>query len=152
MSAGARASTREEALEELRLGLHEMLAAHRRLRGRDGRHPRTICFAHDRLLSALRREGELTSSQLAAAADLAAASTTEMVDVLVEAGFVERSRDDADRRVVRVRLTPLGHRRYDARRAELVAAWNAQLADLETDGLRNATAVLGRLSSFFDGL
>ena len=70
-----------------------ILGAHRRLRSRDGRHSGTIGFAHYRLLGALRREGELTASALAVAADLAPATVTEMLDVLAAAGLVERRRD-----------------------------------------------------------
>ena len=42
---------REAALEELRLALQEMLAAHRRLRSRDSRQAGTIGFAHYRLMA-----------------------------------------------------------------------------------------------------
>ena len=86
MSAVAPGKPREAALEELRLALQEMLGAHRRLRSRDSRITGAIGFAHYRLLSELRREGALTASHLAQAADLAPATVTEMLDTLVGAG------------------------------------------------------------------
>jgi DNA-binding MarR family transcriptional regulator len=141
---------REEALEDLRLALQELLAAHRRLRSRDGRQTGTIGFAHLRLLGALRRDGSLTASGLATAADLSPATITEMLDVLVAAGFVERQRDDADRRVVRIALTPTGRKAFDAKRARFVAAFSRELADLDAAELAAATVVLRRLESFFD--
>jgi DNA-binding MarR family transcriptional regulator len=148
--APAPATDREDALEELRLGLQEMLSAHRRLRSRDGRQSGTIGFAHLRLMGALRRDGSLTASGLATAADLSPATITEMLDTLVAAGFVERQRDEADRRVVRIALTPAGKKAFDAKRARFVAAFSRELADLDAAELAAATVVLRRLESFFD--
>jgi len=152
MSAVAVPEARETAVAELHLALQEMLAAHRRLRSRDGRQSGTIGFAHLRLMGALRRDGSMTASGLAAAADLSPATVTEMLDTLVGAGFVERARDATDRRVVRVALTPAGRKAFDAKRARFVAAFNRELADLDADALAAATAVLQRLESYFDRL
>ena len=152
MSAVAVPEARETALEELQHALQEMLVAHRRLRSRDGRQSGTIGFAHLRLMGALRREGSMTASGLAAAADLSPATVTEMVDTLVGAGFAERGRDATDRRVVRVALTPAGRKAFDAKRARLVVAFNRELADLDADALAAAAAVLQRLESYFDRL
>ena len=146
------AESRDTALEELRLSLQEMLAAHRRLRSRDSRHSGAIGFAHLRLLGALRRDGSLTASGLAAAADLSPATVTEMVDTLVGAGLVERERGTTDRRVVRVALTPAGRKAFDAKRARLLAAWNRELADLDADAIHSASVVLQRLETYFDRL
>jgi len=152
MSAVAPGKPREAELEELRLALQEMLGAHRRLRSRDSRVTGAIGLTHYRLLAELRREGALTASHLAQAADLAPATVSEMLDALVGAGLVERVRDTDDRRVVRVSLTPLGRREHDARRARFVKAWGRELADLDSDALRGATIVLERLAQFFDGM
>jgi DNA-binding MarR family transcriptional regulator len=143
---------REEALEGLRNALQEMLTAHRRLRSRDSRHTGSIGFAHFRLLGALRRDGSLTASGLAAASDLSPATVTEMLDTLVGAGLVERQRDTDDRRVVRVHLTPAGRKAFDAKRTRFVAAFSRELADLDAAALVSATVVLQRLESFFDRL
>jgi DNA-binding MarR family transcriptional regulator len=152
MTAFASGKPREAALEELRLALQEMLGAHRRLRSRDSRLTGAVGFAHYRLLSELRREGALTASHVAQAADLAPATVTEMLDALVTAGLVERQRDTDDRRVVRVSLTLLGRREYDATRARFTKAWEQELSDLDPDALKGATVVLERLAQFFDGL
>ena len=152
MTALAASAGRTETLEELQSALHEMLVAHRRLRSRDSRHTGTIGFAHLRLMGALRREGSMTASGLAAAADLSPATATEMLDTLVGAGFVERQRDETDRRVVRVALTRAGRKAFDAKRAQHVAAFGRELADLDPDALAAATVVLRRLESYFDRL
>lgn len=148
----ATSEQRETALEELRLALHEMLGAHRRLRSRDSRVIGGIGFAHYKLLGELRREGALTASHLAQAADLAPATASEMIDTLVTAGFVERHRDPDDRRIVRVSLTPRGRREFDAKRARLAKAWERELSDLERAALVGATVVLERLAQYFDRL
>jgi len=142
----------EEALAEVRLALEEMLAAHRRLRSRDSRVSGAIGFAHFRLTGPLRRQGSLTASGLAAASDLSPATVSEMLDTLVEAGFVERQRDEDDRRIVRVALTPAGRKAFDAKRARFLAAWNRELADLDGEALTAAADVLRRLESYFDRL
>ena len=152
MTSVASNEPRAAELEELRLALQEMLGAHRRLRSRDSRVTGAIGFAHYRLLSELRREGALTASHLAHASDLAPATVSEMLDTLVAAGLVERTRDTGDRRVVRVSLTALGRREYDAKKARFVKAWGKELADLDPAALEGATIVLERLAQFFDGL
>jgi DNA-binding MarR family transcriptional regulator len=152
MSATTAPEAREQALEELRLSLHELLGAHRRLRSRDSRHPGTIGFVHYRLLAELRRQGRLTPSSLAAAADLSPATVTGMLDALVEAGLVERQRDGTDRRIVWTVLTPSGRRAFDRQRARFVAAWSRELADLDPEAIAGATVVLERLTSFFERL
>ena len=152
MSATVATDRREQSLEELRLSLHELLTAHRRLRSRDSRHHGTIGFVHFRLLAELRRQGRLAPSSLAAAADLSPATVTGMLEALVDAGLVERQRDETDRRIVWATLTPRGRREFDRQKARFVAAWSRELADLDEDALRAATAVLDRMTSFFERL
>ena len=86
MTATAPATDRELALEELRLALHPMLGARRRLRSRDVRLLGGVSFASPAAGSAAARR-TATASALAVAADLAPATVTEMYDVLVAAGL-----------------------------------------------------------------
>ena len=53
-------------------------------------------------------QGELTMNELSERMNLAGSTMTRVVDKLVAQGLVARSRDDADRRVVRVELTDRG--------------------------------------------
>ncbi|KPV43206.1 MarR family transcriptional regulator [Alicyclobacillus ferrooxydans] len=71
----------------------------------------------------LDRAGDLTIGELSNRLYLAYSTTTDLVDRLERAGFVVRSRDTADRRVVLVKLQEKGkqviERVLDARRAYL---------------------------------
>jgi DNA-binding MarR family transcriptional regulator len=60
--------------------------------------------------------GRCTVSDLAGRLDMTAAGVTGMVDRLEKAGLVERTRDEADRRIVWVGLSTAG-------RAHLEEAW-----------------------------
>src|SRR5437867_3648232 len=55
----------------------------------------------------LAQEGQATIRQLAARLGVTPAAISLLVDRMVEHGWVERERDEQDRRVVWVRLTPL---------------------------------------------
>lgn len=58
------------------------------------------------------RDG-LKSSEVAARGWCTPATVTSVVDTLVRDGYVERRRDDADRRVVRLSVTDTGRRKCD---------------------------------------
>ena len=53
-------------------------------------------------------DGPMSAGQLSAATGLKPAATTALLDRLETKGLVERYRDDRDRRVVLVRMTPSG--------------------------------------------
>ena len=78
-------------------------------------------------------EGPLPMSRLAEAMDVSQASATGIVDRMEQRGLVERLRDDADRRVVRVALADGGRQTLgvmaNERREHL-----AQIIDQLTDG------------------
>jgi MarR family transcriptional regulator for hemolysin len=143
---------REGALEELRQALMALFGAQRRLRGRDARIEGGVSFAHYPLLSALAREESMSAGQLAAEAGLTPATVTQMLDALASAGLVDRSRSEADRRVVTTRLTDEGRRRVERKEAELIAKWREALSGLDADELAAATRVVARLGAYLDGL
>jgi DNA-binding MarR family transcriptional regulator len=143
---------RDGALEELRQSLMALFGAQRRLRGRDARIEGGVSFAHYPLLSALASSGEMSSGALAADAGLTPATVTQMLDALVGAGLVERSRSETDRRVVTTRLTDEGRRRVERKEAELVEKWREALAGFDEHDLAAATRVVGRLGSYLDEL
>ena len=146
------ATDREASLEELRGALMALFGAQRRLRGRDARIEGGVSFAHYPLLSALAREGSLSAGQLAADAGVTPATVTQMLDALAAAGLVERSRSEADRRVVTTRLTAEGRRRVDRKEAELIEKWREALSGVDAGELEAATRVVARLGSYLDGL
>jgi DNA-binding MarR family transcriptional regulator len=96
--------------------------------GRFGRHKRLFAAELERfglvigqefMLAQLWREDGLSQSQLAERLAVSAPNVTKVVRGLERMGLVDRGRDDADGRVVRVRLTAAGR----ALEGPVTAAW-----------------------------
>lgn len=68
------------------------------------------------LLKVLEAKGEATVSEVAASLSMSVAGATGLIDRLVKAGLVERRRDEADRRLVFVTLSPEGRAMLDEAR------------------------------------
>jgi DNA-binding MarR family transcriptional regulator len=150
--ATAATDAREAAGQALGQALRGAIAAVRRLRGRDTQRAGEIAHAQYALLFELAERGELAAGELAAAAELAPATVTGMLDHLADAGLVVRTRSEHDRRIVVCRLTAAGHEQVGARRARVTPLWNAALAEFDASELLVATAVLARLQTFFETL
>ena len=148
----AAASESLQAAEQLGRSFKGAMAAVRRLRGRETRHPGELSDAQYGLLFGLREHSELSSSELALAADLSPATATEMLDALATAGLVRRQRSERDRRVVLISLTERGHEVVEERRARYEPRWRAALAEFSDEELLRAAAVLDRLRNLFDEL
>ena len=86
----SRGADRSEALEQLGRSFKAAMAAVRRLRGRETHRPGELSFAQYSLLFGLGDGGQLSAGELALAADLSAATVTQMLDSLATAGLVER--------------------------------------------------------------
>jgi DNA-binding MarR family transcriptional regulator len=86
-------------------------------------------------LATIDRRGPLTFGELANAERISPPSVTTIVRKLEERGLVERSPDDRDRRVCRLRATPAGHRHLTAARARRTAWLTVRLGDLDPQGL-----------------
>jgi DNA-binding MarR family transcriptional regulator len=141
---------RVAASDELGRSFKALLAAVRRLRGRETRRHNGLSNAQYGLLFGLCEQTELSSSELACAADLSPGTATEMLEGLATAGLVLRRRSERDRRVVLVSLTPRGRSLVQERRAQLQPRWRAALAQFSDEELRIAAAVLERLRDMFD--
>lgn len=98
------------------------------------------------VLRALRRAGAagVTASAVAAQMTDPAADTTRLVDRLVRDGLAARAPDPADRRIVRVALTPAGAALLAGLDAPVVAVHRAQLGHLSAEELAQLTALLRR--------
>ena len=125
------------------------MVAVRRLRGRESQGQGELSYAQYSLLFGLAAEPELSTSRLAALADLSPATLTQMLDHLEQAGFVTRIRSDRDKRVVLVALTERGGCLIAARRARLQPTWDAALVEFSDEQLLTAAAVLDRLGEVF---
>jgi DNA-binding MarR family transcriptional regulator len=146
------ATTGTTGTEELRRSFKQLMQAVRRLRGREAQQRCQMSFAQYSLMRALADGGDQSSGQLAAAAGLTPAATTQMIDYLEREGVVERSRSGEDRRVVVLTLTAEGRRRLDIKHREIEERWAAALDGLEEDEMRDAAHVLTRLATMLDEL
>lgn len=106
--------------------------------------------AHYELLARLDEEGPLAAGVLAERLNVKPATVSQMVDELVAVGYVERTRSDADRRLVLVGLTDLGRPWITACRGEWRQRWRAALADFSEEELATAAAVLDRIAAMID--
>jgi DNA-binding MarR family transcriptional regulator len=123
----------------------------RRLRGRDTHLTgNDVSHAQFELLIELYERGPLPAGELATAAQLTPATVTQMLDHLASSGHVERTRSDADRRIVVTCLTDLGRRKVQDKHSLWQTRWQQALSGLSSEELRVATQVLDRLGAMFD--
>lgn len=142
---------RDSELQELAASFKRLFRNVRRLRGRDTHlADGEVTHAQFELLVELCDRGQLPVGELAAAAQLTPASVTQMLDHLAASGHVERMRSEVDRRIVVTRLTALGKRKVNAKRALWHSRWQEALADMSAEDLRTAADVLDRLATIFD--
>jgi DNA-binding MarR family transcriptional regulator len=151
-------TVRSDPVTEIGPAFKRVVAATRRLRGRERRHPDELRDAQYSLLFSLlsgcqdREASELPSSELAALADLTPASTTELLEELEAKQLVSRHRSERDRRVVLVSLTGHGLALVAERRAQFEPRWRAAFADFSRDELDAAVRVLDRMRETFETL
>lgn len=141
---------REQQLNALGAAFREAHRSLRRLRGRDTHLASgEVGYSRFELLGLLLDQGPLPAGELAAAGGVSPATVSQLVDRLVEDGYVERVRSDADRRVVLVTLTRLGEEKLAAKRALWHERWQGALADVPAADLEVAARVLERIAAVF---
>jgi len=89
--------------------------------------------SHLDVLATLRRSGapyRLTAGELSRRCRVTAGATTQRVQAMEVLGFVERVREEPDRRTVHVQLTPEGLARLDGIFADVMAGDESLLAGL----------------------
>ncbi|MFJ7911996.1 MarR family winged helix-turn-helix transcriptional regulator [Kitasatospora sp. NPDC096204] len=143
---------RAGALDRLARAAYRLSAADARLRGRATRTPGALSLTHARALRTLAEQGPLTIGRLAAGTETTGAATTQLVNGLVAAGYVTRTRQPEDKRSVLVALTDAGRARHGQRQKALAEALHADLDDYDDAALDQATEVLQRLSAVYDRL
>lgn len=141
-------------LPDLARGLRRGVAAHGALLDKDRdvkagseKPGRGVTPAMMRAWIHLAQYGPQTMGELAEGLRISTASATGIVQPLVEMGFVERSSDPDDRRVVRVSLTEKAQILADRILAELRSDVESALADLDDDACRCFLAGLERLAA-----
>ena len=140
------------APDQLRRSFKGVMGAIRRLRGRETHHPGQLSDAQYSLLFCLRECDQVSTGELAVAADLSPASTTAMLDGLATAGLVQRTRSERDRRVVFTSLTVRGRVLVEERKEWIEPRFRAALAGFSDQELITAAAVLDSLRALFDEL
>ena len=141
---------RAEALEAVARAFKGVMAAQRRMRGRETHRPGELSFAQYGLLFGLAEGPAMSARKLALAADVSPATATEMLDALATSGLVERTRSTVDKRIVLTSLTERGRALVDERRARYEPRWRAALAEFSGEELLAAAKVLGGLRQLFD--
>jgi DNA-binding MarR family transcriptional regulator len=108
--------------------------------------------SHLDVLATLRRSGapyRLTAGELSRRCRVTAGATTQRVQAMEALGFVERLREEPDRRTVHVQLTPEGLARFDGIFADVMAGDESLLAGLAP---RQRTALEELLRAWLDVL
>ncbi len=139
-----------DAPTEVGLSFKRVMAAFRRLRGRETHRHGELSYAQYGLLGALSDGGALSARDLAVAADLSPATVTEMLDALTSAGLVARVRSLHDRRIVLTSLTERGGELVAERHARWEPSWRAALAQFSDEELLTAVAVLNSVAEMLD--
>ncbi|OKH62653.1 MarR family transcriptional regulator [Mycobacterium sp. SWH-M3] len=143
---------RSAALDRLARAAYRLSAADTRLRGRATRVRGALSLTHARALRVLAEQGPLTIGQLAAGTETTGPATTQLVNGLVAAGYVTRTRQVDDKRAVLVALTDMGRRRHTERQGTLQESLHNDLADCDIAALDSATTILSRLAVIYDRL
>ena len=105
------------------------------------------------LIRLVRRNPDLSVADAAAELGVAPNTVSTLVRQLADAGVLERVRDSADGRVVRLRLTPATRRRVEAwldRRTAVTALALAELGPDDREALRRALPVLATVAAALD--
>jgi DNA-binding MarR family transcriptional regulator len=138
-------------LTELGLAFRRVFRTLSRLRGRDTHLGASeLSHAQFELLIELDERGALPAGELASAARLTPGTVTQMLDHLAACGHVERTRSEADRRVVLSRLTVQGRRQIEAKREAWRTRWEFALGDVDASELGAARRVLERLAAMLE--
>jgi DNA-binding MarR family transcriptional regulator len=87
-------------------------------------------------LKVLERHGALPMSVLGKQLVIAKQNMTTLIDTLMRKGLVERRRDESDRRVVRIVITPRGERFLEDSRTALKQIIRKNLSELSPQDIR----------------
>jgi len=100
----------------------------------------------------LAEQGPLSINQLAAGTETTGPATTQLVNGLVAAGYVTRTRQPGDKRSVLVALTDAGRQKHMQRQQQLTETQQQIFADYDAAALDSAAVALDRLAAIYDEL
>ena len=94
----------------------------------------------------------ITQKELARRVGIDGSTLVRLVDLLSEAGLLERKPDPADRRAKRVVLTEAGHAEVSRIRARIAEAEEQFLADLDEDTIATMTRAFALIEQRVEGV
>lgn len=106
-------------------------------------------FSHIQILCML-SEREMSIGEISASLGIAKPNITPLLDALHARGVLERCRNEADRRIVNVRLLPEGRALAEQLRASIctqVMEWPCSFSHSDVKRLNNALALLIEMGS-----
>lgn len=97
------------------------------------------------VMFSMQEKDHFTMSELASVVLISKQQLTPIIDKLVGAGLVLRETDEADRRVVKIRLSPEGKAFLAAHLQDVVRVFDTKLAALSGEELKRLGAMLTEL-------
>ena len=107
-----------------------------------------IPLSHVQIMAMLNDHGSMNVSEISRRLGIAKPNITPLIDHLIENQYVERVRDEHDRRMVNVNICPVGITKLAEIRGkmkELVGDWASALNASELRELNNSLTTLTRL-------
>lgn len=111
-----------------------------------------VSFTQWAVLLLIRHEIADTASGLARGIGHDSGAMTRVLDHLEGRGLLRRSRDMADRRVVKIELTDAGEEMAETLRPLVVEIWNEVLDGIDREEVRAFIATLTRIVDRFEAL
>ncbi|MDX6359499.1 MAG: hypothetical protein QOH37_2553 [Nocardioidaceae bacterium] len=102
------------------------------------------------LAALARHPAGLRQGDLAELMNISAPSMTRLVEIMAEAGWVDRSRDPDDGRALLLVLSPVGEKTLETLRQETTSVLSGDLADLSPDELATLEAAVPVLRKLAD--
>lgn len=137
-----------DQLEQVLVRLDEAWAQlYRRIAAEIKEYPFALPIAQVNLLRLLDRLGTQRMSDLAAHLDVTQSGCTALVDRAIDAGLVERYRDEHDRRVVRVRLSAAGEEALAELRQVRARYLAKYMRNLDVDDMDLLATLLSRAAT-----
>lgn len=117
------------------------------------RHPtwKRLTYQQYNVLRIIHTEGPMPQAEIARRLLVSAPVITRVASGLVDAGLLERGRDPADRRSVRLTLTASGRRRVTAMRRDLLKAARELIEALPEERRAAVAAALDELQVLLPG-
>ena len=109
-----------------------------------------VPMSHVQVLTMLGETGVRTVSEISQRLGISKPNITPLIDRLISEGYVERRRDESDRRVVKVVLLPEGEERFSAIRETIVRQamrWVATIPDKDFYELERSLNSIVRILS-----